>query len=81
MKVIKDLNVQVTYRAGLGDVEVSEKVFNGLLKIENEPFNRMSDDDMNRSKDKEMIAAFEWLSYFIKERDAHSWEYEVEVIE
>lgn len=30
MKTIKDLTIKVTYRVGLGDVEVSDEVYNAL---------------------------------------------------
>ena len=33
MKTIKDLDVKVTYRVGLGDVEASDEVFEQLNKI------------------------------------------------
>ncbi len=33
MKTIKDLDVKVTYRVGLGDIKVPDKVFKQLTEI------------------------------------------------
>ena len=73
MKVIKDLTVKVTYTVGLGDVEVSDEVFEQLEQMEDYGF---SVEDCESSKYPE---AFDWLSYNIRERDAMDWAYEVEI--
>lgn len=75
-KIIKELTVQMTFRVGLQDVTVSESVFNGLRKMEEE--GNMSDDEISLSNDKEIIEASEWLNSNIKSGDAFSWEYEIE---
>ncbi|MBF0649143.1 hypothetical protein IR083_09955 [Dysgonomonas sp. GY75] len=76
MKKIKDLTVQVTYRMGLVDLEVSDDIYNGLIKIAHKV--TISDDEANMTKDKDIQAAFEWLTDNINEDDAMSWEYEIE---
>ncbi|MDR1716524.1 MAG: hypothetical protein LBS20_11840 [Prevotella sp.] len=76
MKAIKDLTVQVTYRVGLGNLKVSDDIYNGLIKIADKI--SISDNEANMTKDKDMQAAFEWLTDNIKENDAMSWEYQVE---
>lgn len=73
MKTIKDLYVKVTYTVGLGDVEVSEEVFEQLEKMADYGF---TVEDCESSKYPE---ALEWLAYNIKERDAMDWAYEVEI--
>lgn len=70
MKKIKDLTVTVTYRAGYGDIEVSDEIYEQLMN--NSEF---SSDDMENSE------AFEWLSGNIQEDDAMDWKIEVENIE
>jgi len=70
MKKIKGLTVTVTYRAGYGDIEVSDKIYDQLMN--NSEF---SSDDMENSE------AFEWLSSNIREDDAMDWKIEVEDIE
>jgi len=72
MKFIKDLSVKVTYTVGLGNLEVSEKVFKELNKIEK-----------NGSIDgtgMDYPEAVEWLRNNIRERDCHDIEYTVELI-
>lgn len=76
MKAIKDLTVQVTYRVGLGNLEVSDNIYNGLIKIAHRV--SISDDEANMTKDKDVQAAFEWLTDNIRENDAMSLEYEID---
>jgi hypothetical protein len=76
MKKIKDLTVQVTYRMGLVDLEVSDDIYNGFIKIAHKV--TISADEANMTKDKDIQAAFEWLTDNINEDDAMSWEYEIE---
>lgn len=73
MKTIRNLYVKVTYTVGLGDVEVSDEVFEQLDKMADYGF---SVEDCESSKYPE---AFDWLSDNIRERDALDWAYEVEI--
>ena len=73
MKTIKNLYVKVTYTVGLGDVEVSDEVFEQLEQMADYGF---SVEDCESSKYPE---AFDWLSDNIRERDALDWAYEVEI--
>ena len=73
MKTIKNLYVKVTYTVGLGDVEVSDEVFEQLEQMADYGF---SVEDCESSKYPE---AFDWLSDNIRERDAMDWAYEVEI--
>lgn len=67
MKTIKNLTVTVTYIVGLGNVEVSEEVYNDLTEhYENNVWEVPEDS----------IAA-EWLADNIKEKDAMNWSYEI----
>ena len=77
MKLINDLQVKVTYTTGLEGVDVSDKVYKGLCKIQ-EAGNITSSDII---KDDDMNEAFEWLSSNINEGDAFDWEYEIEELE
>ncbi|SHE57871.1 hypothetical protein [Dysgonomonas macrotermitis] len=76
MKTIKELTVKMTFRVGLENVEVSDVVFNGLNKIEEQ--GNFSDDKMNISKDQEMLTAWDWLGRNIDSNDAMDTEYEIE---
>lgn len=76
MKRIKDLTVRVNYRMGLMDLEVPDNVYDGLIKISEKI--SVSADEVDMAKDKDMQAAFEWLSYNINEDDSMSFEYEIE---
>ena len=75
MKVIKDLNVTVTYTVGLGEVEVPDKVFEQLKKMFD------IDISIGVSHPQEYEDAFEWLTNNISEDDAMVWSYEVEIDE
>lgn len=71
MKTIKDLDVKVTYKVGLGNVKVPNKVFEQLNEIA----------DSGREVDgtgMEYPEALEWLRNNIKERDCCDLEYEIE---
>lgn len=76
MKRIKDLTIRVNYRMGLSDLEVADDIYNGLIKMADKI--SVSADEVDMAKDKDMQAAFEWLSYNINEDDSMSFEYEVE---
>ena len=75
MKKIKDLTVIVTYTVGLHDVEVSEKVYDGLNALADK--GRVNCDLMNL--DEQVCTGFEWLSDHIHESDACDWNYEVDM--
>ena len=65
MKTIKDLDVKVTYRVGLGDVKVPDKVFKQLTEI------------AEKGIELDGAEANEWLRDNIKERDCYDLEYEI----
>lgn len=71
MKNIKDLTIKVTYRVELGNVEVSDEVYNELAKAYDEGGDVPEWDD-------ELENAKEWLSDNIREADAMEWEYEID---
>ena len=73
MRTIKDLTVKVTYTVGLGDVEVSDEVFEQLEQMADHGFS-ICDSEINKFPE-----AFNWLSDNISEEDALYWEYEVEI--
>lgn len=75
MKVIKDLNVTVTYTVGLGGVEVPDKVFEQLDKMAKYEIT------IGLGNTDEYEEAFGWLIDNIREDDAMDWEYEVEIDE
>ena len=60
MKNIKDLTIKVTYRVGLGNVEVPDEVYNELAKAYDEGGDVPEWDD-------ELENAKEWLSDNIRE--------------
>lgn len=74
MKTIKNLQVTVKYTAGFENVEVPDDVYEGLMNgclFDSESLN-MSDEEN---------AAMEWMADHISERDAMSWEYEVDDVQ
>ena len=77
MKRIKDLTVTVTYTVGLGNVEVSEKVFDALKALADRGCVHSDLVDW----DEQVGTAFEWLGDNINENDACNWEYEIEEME
>lgn len=78
MKKINDLTVSVKFSVGFNEVEVSDSVFNGLLKIE-EMSSGIQDTDYN--KDKDVMEAFEWLNNHISMDDSLTWGYEIDELE
>lgn len=78
MKNIKGLIVKVTYRVGLGDVEVSDEIYEALGGC----YDKGGDvpEEHICATDEESIAS-EWLNGNIKEADAMGWEYEIEDFE
>jgi len=77
MKTIKDLTVDVTYTVGYGGMVVSDEVYKGLQKIQDEHHGKASSDICCDNKDADLAAAFEWLADNIKEVDAYEWSYEL----
>jgi hypothetical protein len=71
MKTIKDLDVKVTYKVGLGDVEVPNKVYEQLYEIY---ANDTEVDIMGMSQYPE---ASEWLRNNIKVEDCCDLEYSI----
>lgn len=71
MKLIKDLTVTVTYTVGLGDVEVSDEMFEKLQNLETDTL------DTNTLLSDDKSEVMEWLSNTITESDAYEWSYEI----
>jgi hypothetical protein len=70
MKTIKDLNVSVTYKVGLGNISVSEKVFKQLNEI------------AEKGGNVDLIGMFhpeavEWLRDTIRQRDCYDIDYDI----
>lgn len=77
METIKDLSITVTYRVGLKNVDVSDEVYKGLEKISERII--FTDNEANMTSDKDIIAGYDWLCEHINERDAYSWEHEINI--
>ena len=69
---LSDLDVTVTYRVGLGNVEVSDKVLRGLEKMQ---------DPGCSSHDDDVLGAKCWLSTTISENSACEFEYQINNVE
>lgn len=78
MKEIETLKVRVTYEVDLGFDDIPEDVFKALQNMEGEPLY----DSMAITEDPESDEGKAWafLSDNFRERDAHSFEYEIEEI-
>ncbi len=74
MVTIKDLTVKVTYRVGLGEVEMPEKVHQQLLEASE------NGDEIEMGGISKYPDAYEWLSDNIRERDCMDWEAEIEEV-
>ncbi len=72
---IEDLTIKVTYKVGLGNVEMPKKVYDQLL-LASEKFAEI-DQTMIKEEYKE---AADWLRKNIKEADCMDWVAEVEEI-
>jgi hypothetical protein len=72
MVTIKDLTVKVTYRVGLGEVEMPEKVHQQLLEASE------NGDEIEMGGISKYPDAYEWLSDNIRERDCMDWSAEIE---
>lgn len=71
MKTIKDLTVKVTYRVGLGNVEVTDEVYDQLSQC----YNEWGGDVPALSETEE------WMNDNIRQEDAMEWEFEIEHFE
>lgn len=71
MKKIENLTVQVTYRVGLGSLEVPEIVYKQLNEIADNG-REVDGSDMKYTE------ALEWMNENIKERDCMDWSCEIE---
>jgi hypothetical protein len=72
MVTIKDLTVKVTYRVGLGEVEMPEKVHQQLLEASE------NGDEIEIGGISKYPDAYEWLSDNIREPDCMDWSAEIE---
>lgn len=70
--VVKDLTVKVTYRVGLGEVEMPEKVHQQLLEASE------NDEEIEMCGISKYPEAYEWLSANISERDCMYWVAKIE---
>lgn len=73
--IVKDLTVKVTYKVGLGNVEMPDKVYKQLL-LAAENFKEL-DPTMLHEDYRE---AADWLSQNIREHDCMDWSAEVDEI-
>ena len=71
MRTIKDLTVETTFRVGLGDIEVSDNVYDGLMRFD-EYFGKAED-----CSDENICDALAWLNDNIKLDDASDWSFEI----
>lgn len=74
MKTVNDLTVKVTYRVGLGQVEMPGKVYEQLVEA-------AESGDEIESHSEEYTDAAEWLSNNIREADCMDWNAEIEEID
>lgn len=74
MKKIKKLNVHVTFSVGLGDLEVSDKVYDQLLKAEERGLSITGDQYGIPFTD-----ALDFLADNVSLDDAYECEYEVDL--
>ena len=73
MANIKDLDVTMTIRVGLGDIEAPKKVIKQLKDLANKQEILVGDDITN-------VEALEWLNANIHSKDAYEWTYkEIEI--
>ena len=74
MVTIKDLTVKVTYRVGLGEVEMPKKVHQQLLEASD------NGDEIEMGNISKYPDAYDWLSDNIRECDCMDWEAEIEEV-
>lgn len=68
MKTIKNLTITVSYTVGLINIEVPEEVYDDLIKHYDNNVWEVPDDSI----------AAEWLADNIEEKEAMSWNYEID---
>lgn len=78
MKTIKDLTIKVTYRVGLGNVEVPDEVYNALGECYDRGGDVPMPDECSINGQPELVEAAEWLTDNIRQNDAMDWEFEIE---
>ena len=70
MKIIKNLTVKMTYRVGLGNVEISDDVYDALAKCYDEGGEVPMQGECTLYGVDELACVPEWLSDNIREADA-----------
>lgn len=81
MKTIKDLTIKMTYRVGLGNIEVSDEVYNALADCYDRGGDVPMPDGCSITGHPELAEAAEWLIDNIQQIDAMDWEFEIEDFE
>ena len=76
-KEIKDIQVKMTFRVGLGGYDASDKAFEQLKEIQESGI-EISSDSFDAEKYPDALA---WLDNYISSQDAYEWNYEVEEVE
>ena len=76
MKIIKNINVQVTYNVNFLNIKVSDDIYEALIDCE---MKELDCNDVNLTKLEEK--AQEWLSDNIHESDAYNWSFEIDDID
>lgn len=75
MKRIRSISVSVTYSVTLGDIEVSDDIYEALIDCE---MKELDCNDCNLTELEEKTQ--EWLANNIHESDAYNWSFEIEDI-
>lgn len=76
-KEIKNIEVKMTFKVGLGGYDISDKAFKQLKEIQESGL-ELSTDSIDAEKYPEALG---WLDANIDSTDAFEWKYEVEEIE
>lgn len=71
---VENLTVKITYRVGLGDVDIPENVYQQLVEAAN------NGDDIEMEGKKRYYDAYEWLVSNIEENSCMDWACEIEDI-
>ncbi len=74
MVTVKELTVKITYRVGLIDVEMPQKVYDELVKASE------NIDEIDPSTGTKYGYAADWLGDNIKECDSFDWSAEIEEV-
>ena len=78
MKAIKNITITTKFTVGYGGVEVSESVYKGLCKIEEQGGSIFCD---VHNQDEDIAATLDWLGSTVELGDGYSFEYEIELDE